>query len=76
MDRSRVPLHHRKPCSQAGKASAALEPALPLRRALAPEGDTMQVQGRPVHAAAWAKRFLLGLLVPGRPTSVRQARSS
>jgi ATP-binding cassette subfamily F protein uup len=29
-----------------------------LRRALAPEGDTVLYQGRPIHVAAWAKRFL------------------
>jgi len=29
-----------------------------LRRALAPEGDTVQYRGRPVHVAGWAKRFL------------------
>jgi len=29
-----------------------------LRRALAPEGDSLLYQGRPVHVAAWAKRFL------------------
>ncbi|HUG52868.1 MAG TPA: ABC-F family ATP-binding cassette domain-containing protein [Vicinamibacteria bacterium] len=35
-----------------------LDPGLSLRRALAPEGDTVVHQGRPVHVAAWAKRFL------------------
>ena len=29
-----------------------------LRRALAPEGDTVTFQGRTLHVAAWAKRFL------------------
>ncbi|HEX3556760.1 MAG TPA: ABC-F family ATP-binding cassette domain-containing protein [Thermoanaerobaculia bacterium] len=29
-----------------------------LRRALAPEGDTVLYQDRPIHVAAWAKRFL------------------
>jgi ATP-binding cassette subfamily F protein uup len=29
-----------------------------LRRALAPEGDTVIVQDRPMHVAGWAKRFL------------------
>ena len=37
---------------------AALDPAQSLRRALAPEGDTVTWQGRSVHVAAWAKRFL------------------
>jgi ABC transport system ATP-binding/permease protein len=37
---------------------AGLDPEQTLRRALAPEGDTVTVQGRPVHVAAWAKRFL------------------
>jgi ABC transport system ATP-binding/permease protein len=37
---------------------AALDPAQNLRRALAPEGDTVTWQGRSVHVAAWAKRFL------------------
>ncbi len=29
-----------------------------LRRALAPEGDAVLYQGRPVHVAGWARRFL------------------
>jgi len=37
---------------------AGLEPAQSLRRALAPEGDAVVWQGRNVHVAAWAKRFL------------------
>jgi ATP-binding cassette subfamily F protein uup len=37
---------------------AGLDPAMPLRRALAPEGDTVVYLGRPLHVAAWAKRFL------------------
>jgi ATP-binding cassette subfamily F protein uup len=37
---------------------AGLEPAQSLRRALAPEGDAVTWQGRSVHVAAWAKRFL------------------
>jgi ABC transport system ATP-binding/permease protein len=39
-------------------ASDALDPAQSLRRALAPEGDAVTWQGRSVHVAAWAKRFL------------------
>ncbi len=35
-----------------------LDPAQSLRRALAPEGDTVSWQGRSMHVAAWAKRFL------------------
>jgi ATP-binding cassette subfamily F protein uup len=35
-----------------------LDLSLPLRRALAPEGDTVTFQGRTLHVAAWAKRFL------------------
>jgi ATP-binding cassette subfamily F protein uup len=37
---------------------AGLDPAESLRRALAPEGDAVVFQGRNVHVAAWAKRFL------------------
>jgi ATP-binding cassette subfamily F protein uup len=35
-----------------------LDPDLPLRRALAPEGDTVIYRDRPIHVAGWAKRFL------------------
>lgn len=35
-----------------------VDPALPLRRALAPEGDAVLYLGRPVHVNAWARRFL------------------
>jgi ATP-binding cassette subfamily F protein uup len=35
-----------------------LDPSLSLRRTLAPEGDTVTFQGRSLHVAAWAKRFL------------------
>ncbi|MCB1019965.1 MAG: ABC-F family ATP-binding cassette domain-containing protein [Bryobacterales bacterium] len=35
-----------------------LNPNEPLRRALAPDGDTVQFRGQPVHVAGWAKRFL------------------
>jgi len=35
-----------------------LDPAQSLRRALAPEGDTVTWQGRSVHVASWARRFL------------------
>jgi len=36
----------------------ALDPALSLRRALAPEGDSVIYRDRAVHVASWAKRFL------------------
>jgi ATP-binding cassette subfamily F protein uup len=36
----------------------SLDPNLTLKRALAPEGDSVLHQGRSVHVAAWAKRFL------------------
>jgi ATP-binding cassette subfamily F protein uup len=35
-----------------------LDPALSLKRALAPEGEVVIYQGRTVHVAGWAKRFL------------------
>jgi ATP-binding cassette subfamily F protein uup len=49
-----------------------------LRRALAPEGDVVAWQGRSVHVASWAKRFLFRpeqLEVPvGRLSGGEQAR--
>src|SRR5688572_26466690 len=36
----------------------SLDPNLTLRRALAPEGDTVVYGGRAIHVAGWAKRFL------------------
>jgi ABC transport system ATP-binding/permease protein len=55
-----------------------LDPAQSLRRALAPEGDTVTWQGRSVHVASWAKRFLFRpeqLEVPvGRLSGGEQAR--
>ncbi|PYM76246.1 MAG: ABC transporter ATP-binding protein [Candidatus Rokuibacteriota bacterium] len=57
---------------------AGLDPALSLRRALAPEGDAVVWQGRSVHVASWAKRFLFRpeqLEVPvGRLSGGEQAR--
>jgi ATP-binding cassette subfamily F protein uup len=57
---------------------AGLDPAQSLRRALAPEGDTVVWQGRSVHVASWAKRFLFRpeqLEVPvGRLSGGEQAR--
>ena len=35
-----------------------LDRSVSLRRALAPEGDSVLYQDRPVHVASWAKRFL------------------
>jgi ATP-binding cassette subfamily F protein uup len=35
-----------------------VDPALELRRALAPEGDTVIYLGRRIHVNGWAKRFL------------------
>jgi ABC transport system ATP-binding/permease protein len=37
---------------------AALDPDVTLRRALAPDGDQVLFNGRPVHVAGWARRFL------------------
>jgi ABC transport system ATP-binding/permease protein len=55
-----------------------LDPAQSLRRALAPEGDALVWQGRSVHVASWAKRFLFRpeqLEVPvGRLSGGEQAR--
>ena len=36
----------------------SLDPNVTLTRALAPEGDSVMYQGRAVHVAGWAKRFL------------------
>ena len=36
----------------------SLDRSLTLRRALAPAGDQVVFAGRPIHVAAWAKRFL------------------
>jgi ABC transport system ATP-binding/permease protein len=36
----------------------SLDPNLTLKRALAPEGDSVLYAGRSIHVAAWAKRFL------------------
>jgi ABC transport system ATP-binding/permease protein len=35
-----------------------LDPTLTLRRSLAPDSDSVVYQGRPIHVAAWADRFL------------------
>ena len=36
----------------------SLDRSVSLRRALAPDGDSVLYQGKPVHVASWAKRFL------------------
>ena len=55
-----------------------LDPDQSLRRALAPEGDAVIWQGRTIHVASWAKRFLFRpeqLEVPvGRLSGGEQAR--
>jgi len=55
-----------------------LDPSLSLRRALAPEGDTVSFQGRSLHVAAWAKRFLFSPehleVAVGRLSGGEQAR--
>jgi ATP-binding cassette subfamily F protein uup len=57
---------------------SGLDPGQSLRRALAPEGDTVTWQGRATHVASWAKRFLFRpeqLDVPvGRLSGGEQAR--
>ena len=57
---------------------AGLDPAQSLRRALAPESDAVVWQGRSIHVASWAKRFLFRpeqLEVPvGRLSGGEQAR--
>ena len=40
------------------QAREKLDPTATLRRALAPEGDTVIYRDRPVHVAGWAARFL------------------
>jgi len=37
---------------------AGIDQALTLRRALAPDGDSISYQGRSIHVVSWAKRFL------------------
>ena len=57
---------------------SSLDPSRSLRRALAPEGDSVTCRGRSMHVAAWAKRFLFRpeqLDVPvGRLSGGEQAR--
>ena len=60
------------------RTARASTPTRSLRRALAPEGDTVVFQGRTIHVASWAKRFLFRpeqLEVPvGRLSGGEQAR--
>ena len=55
-----------------------LDPQVPLRRALAPEGDTVIYRDRPVHVAGWAARFQFRAeqldLAVGRLSGGEQAR--
>src|SRR5207302_3272491 len=37
---------------------ASLDPSVPLRKALCPNGDTVAYRDRRLHVAAWAKQFL------------------
>ena len=37
---------------------SALDPNVPLRKALAPTGDTVRFNGQSLHVAGWATRFL------------------
>jgi ATP-binding cassette subfamily F protein uup len=57
---------------------ASLDPGQSLRRALSPEGDSVVFQGRSIHVASWAKRFLFRpeqLELPvGRLSGGEQAR--
>ena len=43
------------------------DPKQSLREALSPNGDTVVYQGRPMHVAAWAKRFLFDRAELERP---------
>jgi len=56
-----------------------LDPAMSLKRTLAPSGDSVVFQGRGVHVAGWAKRFLFRseqLETPvGRLSGGEQARA-
>ncbi|MBM3266740.1 MAG: ABC-F family ATP-binding cassette domain-containing protein [Candidatus Sericytochromatia bacterium] len=56
----------------------SLDPALPLRKALAADGEQVVYQDRALHVAAWAKRFLFPAehldLPVGRLSGGEQAR--
>jgi ABC transport system ATP-binding/permease protein len=47
-----------------------LDPNLTLRRALAPDSDSVIYQGRVIHVAAWAARFLFAGESLNRPVSL------
>ena len=55
-----------------------IDPAVTLKRALAPHGDQVVFGGRPIHVAGWARRFLFRseqLVMPvGRLSGGEQAR--
>jgi len=46
-----------------------LDPSLTLRRALAPEGDSVIYQDRTIHVASWASRFLFANEQLNQPVS-------
>src|SRR5262249_10787999 len=46
---------------------SGFDPSTTLRRALAPEGDQVVFGGRPIHVAAWARRFLFPAEALGMP---------
>lgn len=45
----------------------ALDPEVTLKRALAPDGDSVIFEGRVIHVAAWAARFLFSNAQLGQP---------
>lgn len=47
-----------------------LDPTLTLKQALAPAGDSVVFQDRPIHVASWAKRFLFRPDQLGLPLSL------
>src|SRR5205823_4882603 len=55
-----------------------LDPQVTLRKALAPEGDSVIYRGRPIHVAGWAARFQFRAeqleLAVGRLSGGEQAR--
>jgi ABC transport system ATP-binding/permease protein len=62
---------------------AKLDPAVTLRKALCPNGETVMVRDNPLHVVAWAKRFLfreeqlevpVGSLSGGEQARVRMAQ--
>ena len=49
------------------QARQQIDPGLPLKRALAPEGDSVLYRGRPIHVNGWARRFLFREEQLGQP---------